>query len=66
MSMFLGMENKDVIMTASVIVGPILAVQIQKILEQFREKKEIAYIFSELLCQHGPKNYTETMFKLST
>lgn len=34
------METKDIIMTLAVIIGPILAVQIQKTLEQFREKKQ--------------------------
>jgi hypothetical protein len=34
------MEMKDIIMTLAVIIGPILAVQIQKTLEQFREKKQ--------------------------
>ncbi|WP_446028556.1 DUF6680 family protein [Lelliottia amnigena] len=33
------MEYKDIIMTAAVIIGPILAVQAQKIIEQFRERK---------------------------
>ncbi|HIB9008996.1 MULTISPECIES: DUF6680 family protein [Citrobacter] len=56
MSMFLGMENKDVIMTASVIVGPILAVQIQKILEQFREKKRNRlHIFRTLMSTRAQK-----------
>lgn len=40
MSSIFGMENKDIIMTAAVIIGPILAVQIQKSLEQFRERKQ--------------------------
>lgn len=40
MSSIFGMENKDIIMTGAVIIGPILSVQIQKILEQFREKKQ--------------------------
>ncbi|HDL7421576.1 TPA: hypothetical protein PXN54_000237 [Yersinia enterocolitica] len=36
---FFGLQYKDFIMTAAVILGPILAVQAQKFLEQFREKK---------------------------
>ena len=40
MNISFGMENKDIIMTAAVVIGPILAVQIQKTLEQFREKKQ--------------------------
>ncbi|WP_312268369.1 DUF6680 family protein [Pseudescherichia sp.] len=40
MSAIFGMENKDIIMTAAVIIGPILSVQIQKTLEQFRDKKQ--------------------------
>jgi hypothetical protein len=34
------MENKDIIMTFAVVLGPILAVQIQKWLEQVRNKTE--------------------------
>lgn len=50
MSFLSGMENKDIIMTTAVIIGPILAVQIQKILEQFREKKQNRlYIFRTLM-----------------
>lgn len=50
MSGFFGMEYKDIIMTAAVIIGPILAVQIQKVLEQFREKKKNRlYIFRTLM-----------------
>lgn len=30
MNILFGMETKDIIMTAAVIVGPVLAVQIQK------------------------------------
>jgi hypothetical protein len=40
MNSLFGMENKDIIMTTAVIIGPILAVQIQKKLEKFREKKQ--------------------------
>ncbi|MEB6381066.1 hypothetical protein MXM41_19380 [Leclercia adecarboxylata] len=47
MNSFFGMESKDIIMTAAVLIGPILAVQIQKILEQFREKNKTAYIYLE-------------------
>lgn len=39
MNAIFGMESKDIIMTAAVIIGPILAVQTQKLLEQFRERK---------------------------
>jgi len=39
MNTIFGMESKDIIMTAAVIIGPILAVQTQKLLEQFRERK---------------------------
>lgn len=38
--LFLGLQYKDFIMTVAVILGPILAVQVQKYLEQFREKKK--------------------------
>ena len=40
MNITFGMESKDLIMTAAVLIGPILAVQIQKKLEQFRERKQ--------------------------
>ncbi|MDR2261886.1 MAG: hypothetical protein LBE93_00340 [Enterobacter asburiae] len=40
MNILFGMESKDIIMTVAVIVGPVLAVQIQKTLEQFRERKQ--------------------------
>ncbi|RDL16144.1 DUF6680 family protein [Serratia fonticola] len=36
----LELDFKDVVMTCAVILGPILAVQIQKYLEQFRDKKQ--------------------------
>jgi len=36
----LGLQFKDAIMTGAVILGPIFAVQVQKYLEQFREKKQ--------------------------
>lgn len=36
----LGLDVKDLVMTCAVILGPILAVQIQKYLEQFRDKKQ--------------------------
>lgn len=50
MSGLFGMEYKDIVMTAAVIIGPILAVEIQKILEQFREKKQNRlYIFRTLM-----------------
>ncbi|MGU9870080.1 DUF6680 family protein [Kluyvera ascorbata] len=50
MSGFFGMEYKDIVMTAAVIIGPILAVEIQKILEQFREKKQNRFnIFRTLM-----------------
>ncbi|EKN4101814.1 TPA: DUF6680 family protein [Yersinia enterocolitica] len=39
-SLFFGLQYKDFIMTVAVILGPILAVQAQKFLEQFREKKK--------------------------
>lgn len=56
MSGILGMENKDIIMTAAVVIGPILAVQIQKILEQFREKKQKRlYIFRTLMSTRAQK-----------
>lgn len=45
MSGLFGMEYKDIVMTAAVIIGPILAVEIQKILEQFREKKTKSLIY---------------------
>ena len=35
----LNMDFKDWIMTASIIMGPILAVQAQRIVEIFREKR---------------------------
>lgn len=34
------METKDIIMTVAVIIGPIAAVQIQKLLESIREKRQ--------------------------
>jgi len=37
---YLNMENKDIIMTSAVVIGPILAVQAQKIVESFKEKRE--------------------------
>ncbi|ENE2745365.1 hypothetical protein ABNE89_004102 [Yersinia enterocolitica] len=37
---FFGLQHKDIIMAAAVILGPILAVQAQKWLEHFREKKK--------------------------
>ncbi|MFH5069622.1 DUF6680 family protein [Enterobacter cloacae complex sp. 2024EL-00215] len=40
MNISFGMESKDIIMTIAVIVGPVLAVQIQKRLELFRERKQ--------------------------
>lgn len=56
MSIFFGMEYKDIIMTAAVIIGPILAVEIQKILEQFREKKQNRlYIFRTLMSTRSQK-----------
>ncbi len=48
MNILFGMETKDIIMTAAVIVGPVLAVQIQKTLEQFRKENKAAYRYSEL------------------
>jgi len=35
-----GLEFKDAVMTGAVILGPLLAIQVQKYLEQFREKKQ--------------------------
>lgn len=50
MNILFGMESKDIIMTAAVIVGPVLAVQIQKTLEQFRERKQSRFsIFRTLM-----------------
>lgn len=40
MPVIMGMEWKDVIMTGAVIVGPILAVRAQKIIETMREKRQ--------------------------
>uniref|UniRef100_UPI002AA29EDF DUF6680 family protein n=2 Tax=Serratia TaxID=613 RepID=UPI002AA29EDF len=40
MDNILGLQFKDAIMTGAVILGPIFAVQVQKYLEQFREKKQ--------------------------
>jgi len=40
MNTIFGMDYKDAVMTAAVILGPVFAVQIQKTLEQFRERKQ--------------------------
>lgn len=55
MSMFFGMENKDVIMTAAVIVGPILAVHPKDIRTISREKKKSLTYFQNSYVNTGPK-----------
>ncbi|WP_425609015.1 DUF6680 family protein [Vibrio mediterranei] len=42
------METKDIIMTVAVVVGPILAVQAQKYIEGFKEKRERRTVASSM------------------
>ncbi|KJM44722.1 hypothetical protein SS30_22025 [Enterobacter roggenkampii] len=54
------MESKDIIMTAAVIIGPVLAVQIQKTLEQFRERKQSRLsIFRTLMSTRAQRLHRE-------
>lgn len=60
MNILFGMETKDIIMTAAVIVGPVLAVQIQKTLEQFRERKQSRLsIFRTLMSTRAQRLHRE-------
>lgn len=60
MNILFGMESKDIIMTAAVIIGPILAVQIQKTLEQFRERKQSRLsIFRTLMSTRAQRLHRE-------
>lgn len=60
MNILFGMESKDIIMTAAVIIGPVLAVQIQKTLEQFRERKQSRLsIFRTLMSTRAQRLHRE-------
>lgn len=60
MNTIFGMEYKDFVMTAAVIIGPVLAVQAQKIIEQFRERKQSRLnIFKTLMATRAQKLHRE-------
>ncbi|OQP99829.1 hypothetical protein BK412_25895 [Vibrio campbellii] len=62
----IGMDTKDVIMTAAVIVGPILAVQAQKLVESFSEKRERRMrIFRTLMSTRAERVHREHVQSLN-
>lgn len=62
----INMETKDIIMTAAVIVGPILAVQAQKLVESFSDKRERRMrIFRTLMSTRAERLHREHVQSLN-
>ncbi|GBC62730.1 hypothetical protein DENIS_3707 [Desulfonema ishimotonii] len=62
----INMEIKDIIMTAAVILGPIFAVQAQKLVESFREKRERRLkIFMTLMATRAERLHREHVQSLN-
>ncbi|HEH9431132.1 TPA: hypothetical protein SIA29_001959 [Aeromonas sobria] len=60
------MEAKDIIMTVAVIIGPILAVQVQKVVESYSEKRERRMrIFRTLMSTRAEKLHREHVQSLN-
>ena len=62
----INMDTKDIIMTVAVIVGPILAVQAQKLVESFSEKRERRMrIFRTLMSTRAERVHREHVQSLN-
>ncbi|XDF80096.1 DUF6680 family protein [Aliivibrio fischeri] len=62
----INMDNKDIIMTAAVVLGPILAVQAQKLVESLSEKRERRMrIFRTLMSTRAERLHKEHVQSLN-